>query len=69
MCRLTYCVRIMSGFTDQVTVEKSRYAWKYGASRGISGTASFLVNGVSSSVDNTVSAWVAYVEKLLNAPY
>jgi len=59
----------MSGFTDEVTVERSRYAWKYGASRGISGTPMFLVNGVAARVDNTVIAWVAYVNKLLNAPY
>lgn len=60
----------MAGYTDDTLVEKARYAWKYGASRGISGTPMFLVNGVSAdNVDNTVAAWTDYLQKLLNAPW
>lgn len=61
----------MSGFEDEVVVEKARYAWKYAASRGITGTAQFIVNGVSvpeaGSYDK--DQWEQFVNKLLSAPY
>ncbi len=62
-------IRILSGFSDGVIVENARYAWKYAASRGISGTPSFLVNGVHAEVNNTVTAWTTYIQKLLTSPY
>ena len=51
-------------------MEKSRYAWKYAASRGITGTPRFLVNGVGvTDVGNDATAWTSYILKLLSAPY
>ena len=61
---LLFCVvRIMSGFKDEVIVERSRYAWKYAASRGVSGTPAILWNGELLYPD-TANTRVPYVEKL-----
>lgn len=61
----------MAGFKDAGIVEKSRYAWKYAASRGITGTPEFIVNGViaSSVQDFNKDQWESFIHKLLNAPY
>jgi len=61
----------MSGFMDEVVVEKARYAWKYAASRGITGTPEFLVNGVSAPDAGGYSreGWNQFIAKLLAAPY
>ena len=63
-----YC-RILQGFDDNVIVQKSRYAWKYGCSRGISGTPQFLVNGVHmpDGPDYTASQWEAFIDTLIAA--
>ncbi len=36
----------MAGFSDDTIVRRARYAWKYAAHRGITGTPQFIVNGV-----------------------
>jgi len=52
-----FIFRIMSGFKDEVIVERSRYAWKYAASRGVTGTPSFLINGELQNAFNVDSPW------------
>lgn len=60
----------MAGFEDEVIVENARYAWKYAASRGITGTPEFIVNGVNApDVPDSKEGWVTFINKLLNAPY
>ena len=59
----------MKGFDDKLIVQKSRYAWKYGCSRGISGTPMFLVNGVfmADGPDYSVHQWENFIESLINS--
>ena len=63
--------RIMSGFSDEVVVENARYAWKYAASRSITGTPEFIVNGVivpeAGGYDK--EKWEDFINKLLSSPY
>ena len=61
----------MLGFTDEVIVERARYAWKYAASRGITGTPQYLVNGVAAPQVQSFKKqeWMDFLHKLLNAPY
>lgn len=61
----------MSGYSDEVVVGKSRYAWKYAASRGITGTPEFIVNGVIASEAHGYKKedWESFIDKLLTAPY
>ena len=61
----------MKGFTDEVIVGRARYAWKYGCSRGISGTPGFIVNGVVATQvgDFHEQEWMDFLSKLLSAPY
>jgi hypothetical protein len=69
---LVLVCRILSGFQDRVIAEKARYAWKYGASRGVTGTPQFIVNGVHApEVQDYDSAdqWDQFITKLLSAPY
>lgn len=58
----------MSGFDDGVVVRKSRYAWKYAASRGITGTAQFIVNGVidPQGPEYSIDDWHKMIQALLN---
>eukprot|EP01134_Creolimax_fragrantissima_P006434 CFRG6434T1 len=43
-----------------------RTSWKYGCSRGVTGTPVYLVNGVNvNPKDNNVAAWSAVIEPLL----
>ncbi|KAL9264053.1 hypothetical protein AKJ16_DCAP04374 [Drosera capensis] len=41
-----YYSAIKSGFSDQLTDLKTRFAFKYGCSRGVYGTPTFILNGV-----------------------
>ena len=70
MEHITINYRILSGFTDSLVVENSRYAWKYAAFRGITGTPQYIVNGVivpdASGYDK--SQWEDYINKLLASP-
>ena len=61
----------MSGFTDEVVVEKARYAWKYAASRGITGTPEYIVNGVVAPNVQSFKKqeWEDFLTKLISAPY
>ena len=61
--------RIMSGFTDTQVVENSRYAWKYAASRGITGTPEYIVNGVQApDAPGSTTEWEEFINKLLSSP-
>lgn len=68
----TLVYRILLGFQDMIITEKARYAWKYAAHRGITGTPQFIVNGVRApelqGYDSAVQ-WEQFISKLLNAPY
>lgn len=59
---------VMEGFTDKDIVQRSRYAWKYGCSRGISGTPQFLVNGVHmpDGASYTATQWESFITSLIN---
>ena len=61
----------MSGFSDEVVVEKARYAWKYAAYRGVTGTPFYMINGVIDPDAESFKKqeWEDYLSKLLNAPY
>lgn len=60
----------MKGFDDMRVVTDSRYAWKYAASRGITGTPQFIVNGVivpgASEYDQ--KQWEDYIKQLIDTP-
>ena len=59
----------MSGFTDSVVVEDARYAWKYAASRGITGTPQYIVNGVQvPDAPDSKSEWEDFINKLMASP-
>ena len=62
------CCSIMNGFDDPVIVGRSRYAWKYGCSRGICGTPQFLVNGVMKpdGADYNAKQWKTFIDSLIN---
>jgi hypothetical protein len=66
---ITYC-RILSGFTDSLVVEDARYAWKYAASRGITGTPQYIINGVQvpDAPDYSQSQWEEFINKLVASP-
>ena len=59
--------RTLQGFDDSVIVRRSRYAWKYAASRGISGTPQFIVNGVHypDGQDYNTDDWKKTIDSLL----
>ena len=63
--------RIMAGFADEMVDYKSRYAWKYAASRGITGTPQFIVNGVNAPElpGYSKEQWEQFISKLLSSPY
>ena len=60
--------RIIAGFTDAVVVKDARYAWKYAASRAITGTPQFIVNGVHvpDAPTYTTAQWDNFIEALLS---
>ena len=62
--------RIMDGFTDDVVTMDARYAWKYAASRTMTGTPQFLVNGVPvpTAPNFFASDWDQFITTLLNTP-
>lgn len=68
ICCFTVC-RILSGFQDRAVFDKARYAWKYAAYRGVTGTPQFIVNGVGAAGYNTVDQWEEFISKLLATPY
>lgn len=66
---MMYNRRILSGFTDPTVVENARYAWKYAASRGITGTPQFIVNGVNvPDAPDGKEQWEDFINKLLASP-
>lgn len=60
----------MSGFTDSLVVLDARYAWKYAASRGITGTPQYIVNGVQvpDAPGYSKSQWDDFINKLVASP-
>ena len=62
--------RVMEGFTDDVVTMDARYAWKYAASRSVTGTPQFIVNGVHVPAAPGFSAgdWAEFIDSLLNTP-
>ena len=50
--------------------EATRVSWKYGASRGVSGTPSFLLNGVNLNADPTwdVTQWKQVIDPVIHPP-
>ena len=69
-CSFLQLYRVLAGFTDQVVTDLARYAWKYAASRGITGTPQFLVNGVHipEAPDFSKQQWEELISKLLSSP-
>ena len=51
-------------------VTDSRYAWKYAAYRGITGTPQFIVNGVQvpDAAEFDQKQWEEYIGKLVDEP-
>ena len=50
-------------------MENARYAWKYAASRGITGTPQFIVNGVIvPDAPDGKAQWEEFINKLLASP-
>lgn len=62
--------RVIEGFSDAVVSMDARYAWKYAASRGMTGTPQFLVNGVHvpMAAEYSVTQWNMFLDELLNTP-
>lgn len=60
----------MEGYTDPVVVMDARYAWKYAASRAMTGTPQFIVNGVHvpDAPDYTTADWASFINTLLTTP-
>lgn len=60
----------MEGFTDATVTMDARYAWKYAASRGTTGTPQFLVNGVHvpDAPEYTMAEWQQFIDTLLATP-
>jgi len=57
-----------AGIADTDINMDTRISWKYGCSRGITGTASFLLNGVFVPADGswTLDQWKAIIDPLLS---
>lgn len=62
--------RIMEGFVDKVVTMDARYAWKYAASRSLTGTPQFIVNGVHvpTAPEFFISDWTDFINSLLDTP-
>ena len=60
--------RLMEGFTDSLVTMDARYAWKYAASRAITGTPQFLVNGVQvpAAPEFSLADWSDFIHSLLD---
>jgi protein-disulfide isomerase len=59
-----------SGINDDDINEETRVSWKYGCSRGVLGTPTFLLNGVYIPADSTwtLADWQTVIDPLLTAP-
>ena len=58
---------IMKGYQNMGYNMNARYAWKYACSRGITGTPTFLVNGVllPDASDYNYYSWTEFILKFL----
>lgn len=58
------------GLTDRAFDLETRTAWKYGCSRGVSGTPSFIGNGVQLNdvSSNDYNGWVNYLRNFVDVP-
>ena len=61
---------MLKGFDDDVIVRRSRYAWKYAAHRGITGTPMFIINGVHypDASGFTINEWNKCIDNLMQNP-
>ena len=61
---------VMEGFSDATVTMDARYAWKYAASRSMTGTPQFLVNGVHvpDAPEYTAVQWGQFIDSLLTTP-
>lgn len=57
---------LMNLFQDSTTNEAARIGWKYGCTRGVSGTPTVLVNGLDVGADSTwtLQNWEAILDPL-----
>ena len=57
----------MAGYDDQTIIRRARYAWKYAAHRGITGTPQFIVNGVHypAGQDYDLEDWKKMIDNML----
>lgn len=60
----------VNAYADPTLNNNARISWKYGCSRGVSGTPFFFVNGVltDASADWSLSQWQALIDPLLADP-
>jgi len=58
----------MVGIADADLNMDTRISWKYGCSRGVTGTPTFIINGVYTSADDTWTEqdWYTLIDGLLN---
>ena len=71
LCVCVCVCRVLAGFADSQVTTEARYAWKYAASRGITGTPQFIVNGVHvpTAADFTAPEWEKLIGGLLAEPW
>ena len=62
--------RVVEGFTDPTVTMLARYAWKYAASRSMTGTPQFIVNGVHvpDAPGYDTNQWQQFIDGLLSTP-
>ena len=62
--------RVMEGFSDSVVTMDARYAWKYAASRAVTGTPQFIVNGVivPTAPSFSLDQWTTFISSIINTP-
>jgi len=59
--------KFMAGMMSTDINQETRISWKYGCSRGVSGTPTFLINGVGTSADASWSLddWKSVIDPIL----
>ena len=64
-----YLLSILEGFQDSTLYYASVYDWKYAASRTITGTPQFIVNGVvvPDAQGYNFAQWKTFIDGLLGA--
>ena len=67
---LLFLHRVMAGFKSERIDTKSRNAWRYAASRGITGTPQYIINGVHdpTAVKLDFDGWKKMIDDLMTRP-